>query len=115
MKAFVSLAVSTLCVWSLVLFLALFVPTITGAHDPAAKATYFLQWIPGIGIAFLSGTTGAFFNGLLEIWNSRPSPTQNGGTQTPLSTVHFVIRPLLGAFAGFILFLFFAVGGLSLT
>ena len=115
MKAFISLLVSTLCVWTIILFFTLYLPTITGAHDPAARATYFLRWIPGIAIAFLAGATGAFFNGLLEIWKISTSSAANEAPASIPDNVQFIVRPLLGAFAGFILFLFFAVGGLSLT
>ena len=115
MKAFISLLVSTLCVWTIILFFTLYLPTITGAHDPAARATYFLRWIPGIAIAFLAGATGAFFNGLLEIWKISTSSAANEAPASIPDNVQFIVRPLLGAFAGFILLLFFAVGGLSLT
>ena len=115
MKAFISLLVSTLCVWTIILFFTLYLPTTTGVHDPAARATHFLRWIPGIAIAFLAGATGAFFNGLLEIWKISTSSPANEATAPIPDNVQFIVRPLLGAFAGFILFLFFAVGGLSLT
>jgi H+/Cl- antiporter ClcA len=117
MKAFFSLLASTVAVWTLVFFFTLYVPTITGVHDPGARSTHFLRWIPGIAIAFLSGTAGAFFNGLLEIWRTQTPQPQTPDEQQPVlpPTVHFVVRPLLGAFSGFILFLFFATGGLSLT
>ncbi len=117
MKAFFSLLASTVALWVIVFFFTLYLPTITGVHGPGARPSYFLRWIPGIAIAFLSGTTGAFFNGLLEIWHTSTPPPQSPNEQQPASPspVNFVVRPLLGAFAGFILFLFFATGGLSLT
>ena len=116
MKAFFALLASTLAVWTVIFFFTLYVPTITGAHSPAARPAYFLRWIPGVAIAFLSGTAGAFFNGLLEIWRTQAQPAvpDDQPASSP-STVHFIVRPLLGAFAGLILFLFFATGGLSLT
>ena len=117
MKAFFSLLTSTVAVWAIVFFFTLYLPTITGVHGRGAGPLGFLPWIPGIAIAFLAGTAGAFFNGLLEIWRTSIQPPQSPSEQQPASpsTVHFVVRPLLGAFAGFILFLFFATGGLSLT
>ena len=116
MKAFFALLVSTLAVWTVIFFFTLYVPTFTGAHSPDARPTYFLRWIPGVAIAFLSGTAGAFFNGLLEIWRTQAQPAvPDDHPGSSPSTVHFVVRPLLGAFAGLILFLFFATGGLSRT
>src|SRR5437762_2688883 len=116
MKAFFALLASTLAVWTVIFFFTLYIPTITGAHAPDARPTYFLRWIPGVAIAFLSGTAGAFFNGLLEIWRTQAQPAApDDQPPGPPTTVHFVVRPLLGAFAGLVLFLFFATGGLSLT
>src|SRR5262249_31107407 len=117
MKAFLSLLASTVAVWTLIFFFTLYVPTITGNVSSSARPWNFLPWIPGIAIAFLSGTAGAFFNGLLEIWRTQPQQPEAAREQQPAlpSALHFALRPLLGAFAGFILFLFFATGGLSLT
>lgn len=113
MKAFLALLLITLCLGGCVVGLSVLLLTTTGNH-PGTKAIYFLQWLPGISIALLSGIIGAFFNGLMEIWRAYSRSGAIPREIAPPNLVRFVIRPFLGAIAGVILFLFFAAGSLSL-
>ena len=113
MKNLFSLLASAAIVWIAVIGVSIYIPTVTGVHSAGTQATYFLRWMPGVSIAMLSGTIGALFNGLMEIWLMAPTGRRRSKSATS-ANVHFVVRPVLGAIAGLILFLFFAAGGLSL-
>jgi hypothetical protein len=100
--------------WVFVLLITIglwtYVPTLTGAHsDP--HPFHFLPYPPGIAIAVVAGSTGGMLNGLFAVWNEissgRVSPT-------PADPALYYLPPILGAFAGIVMFFILAAGGLSL-
>ena len=113
MRSLLGLLISSLFLWTLIIFLSIYPPTLTGAH-PDTIAVNFLPYLPGISIAMLSGVAGALFNGMLDIY-SRVSARDSKESSSDRDLVYYVIIPFLGAMAGMILFFFFAAGGLSLT
>jgi hypothetical protein len=113
MRSFITLLISTVILWILIISFSICLPPLTGDH-PDTRPFNFLPWLPGISIALLSGVAGAFFNGMLEIHRSIANKVSEEPAKE-LDLVYYVIRPFLGAMAGMIVFFFVAAGGLSLT
>jgi len=99
-----------LLVLTITLVLWMYIPTLTGGHTDV-HPLHFLPYPPGVAIAVLAGSTGGMLNGLFKVWNE----VSHGG---PVSSQHdpafYYLPPILGAFAGILMFLIIAAGGLSI-
>jgi hypothetical protein len=85
-------------------------PALSGVHGET-NPLYFLPWPPGIAIAIVMGSMGGMLNGLFRLWSEVMSQKAQSNT---LSPGLYSLPPILGAFAGIVLFFFIAAGGLSL-
>jgi hypothetical protein len=105
--ALVALLASTVFVLTGIVILFTVVPTLVGINR-GKDWRDFVAVIPGIGIAMISGTVGAFFGGLLQIWLHATDAKNSDDDGGQINGLNYGLRPVLGAIAGTLVFLLYA-------
>src|SRR2546427_5468547 len=107
MRSLACLLVSTVVALVVTVVLFTVVPTMVGVHR-GEDWRNLAPWIPGLGVAMMSGAVGAFFGGMLQIWLHAAGSENNEWHGVQVSGLDYGLRPVLGATAGVVIFLLYA-------